>query len=144
MTGKKKDAVVKYRAALDKAGEHVPTLNNLACLYADGYGDRGQALRLALTAFRLEPGNPAVLDTLGYALLKNGRAKEARKMLEKAVSLLPANPTVSYHLALAEYAAGDERQAVARMQKTLKMGVFPESSQASSLVAEWTGKRRGK
>jgi tetratricopeptide (TPR) repeat protein len=144
LTGKKKEAVEKYRDALEKAEDHVPALNNLAYLYADGYGDLGQALRLSLTAFRLEPGNPAVLDTLGYALLKNGRAKEARKVLEKAVLLIPANPTVSYHLALAEYAAGDVRQAVARMQKTLTMGAFPESSRASSLVAEWTGKRRGK
>jgi putative PEP-CTERM system TPR-repeat lipoprotein len=144
MSGKKKEAVEKYRDALEKDEDHVPTLNNLAYLYAEGYGDRGQALRMSLTAFRLEPGNPAVLDTFGYVLLQNGRAKEARKLLEKAVSLLPANPTVTYHLALAEYAAGDERQAVARMQKALKMGAFPESSRAISLVAKWTGKERGK
>jgi len=129
---------------LEKAENHVPSLNNLAYLYADGYGDPRQALQLAMTAFRLEPGSPLVLDTLGYVLLKNGRAKESRKILEKAVSLLPANPTISYHLALAEHAAGDPRQAVARMQKTLKMGAFPESGRASSLVAEWNGKGRGK
>jgi len=143
MTGKKNEAVEKYHDALEKDENHVPSLNNLAYLYADGYGDPKQALQPAVTAFRLEPGSPLVLDTLGYALLKNGRAGEARKILEKAVSLLPANPTISYHLALAEYAAGDSRQAVARMQNTLKMGTFPESARASSLVAEWTGKRRG-
>jgi tetratricopeptide (TPR) repeat protein len=144
MSGKKKEAVEKYRDALEKAENHVPSLNNLAYLYADGYGDPREALPLALKAFRLEPGNPVVLDTLGYALLKNGRSSEARKILERAVSLLPANPTISYHLALAEHAAGDPKKAIVRMQSTLKMGAFPESAQASSLVAEWNGKRGGK
>jgi Flp pilus assembly protein TadD len=144
MSGKKKEAVEKYRDALEKAENHVPSLNNLAYLYADGYGDPREALPLALKAFRLEPGNPVVLDTLGYALLKNGRSSEARKILERAVSLLPANPTISYHLALAEHAAGDSKKAIVRMQSTLKMGAFPESAQASSLMAEWNGKRGGK
>ncbi|MDD2335098.1 MAG: tetratricopeptide repeat protein, partial [Geobacteraceae bacterium] len=144
VTGKKKEAVVKYRDALEKNENHVPSLNNLATLYADGYGNAKQSLVLALRAFRLESGNPAVLDTLGYALLKNSRPKEARKILEKAVSILPANPTISYHLALAEYGSGDARKAVTRMQGTLKMGAFPESDRARALVAEWTGPRRVK
>ena len=144
MTGKKKEAAEKYRDALEKAENHVPSLNNLAYLYADGHGDPRQALPLALKAFRQEPGNPVVLDTLGYSLLKNGRGNEARKVLEKAVSLLPANPTISYHLALAENAAGDSKKAITRMQSTLKMGSFPESAQATSRLAEWSGKRGGK
>jgi len=85
-----------------------------------------------------------VLDTLGYSLLKNGRGKEARKVLEKASALLSKNPTISYHLALADYAAGDSKKAIARMQNTLKMGSFPESAQARSQLALWTGQRGGK
>ena len=144
MSGKKKEAAEKYQDALEKSENHVQSLNNLAYLYADGYGDPRQALPLALKAFRQEPGNPVVLDTLGYSLLKNGRGKEAKSVLEKAAALLSKNPTISYHLALAEYAAGDTRKAIARMQTTLKMGSFPESAQARSQLAVWTGPRRGK
>ncbi|MGA7827477.1 MAG: hypothetical protein WCA04_07450, partial [Geobacteraceae bacterium] len=64
----------------------------------------------------------------------------ARKLLEKAVDLLPANPTIVYHLALAEHAAGDNDKAVARMQSTLKMGSFPDSNKAISQLAAWKGK----
>lgn len=143
-TGKKKEAVAKYHDALEKNENHVPALNNLATLYADGYGTAEQSLMLALRAFRLEPGSPAVLDTLGYALLKNNRPKEARKFLEKAAVQLPANPTISYHLALAEYGTGDTRKALTRMQGAIKMGAFPESDKARALVAKWTAPRRGK
>jgi len=144
MTGKKNEAAEKYQEALGKSENHVQSLNNLAYLYADGYGDPRQALPLALKAYRQEPGNPVVLDTLGYSLLKNGRGKDAISVLEKAAALLSTNPTVSYHLALAEYAAGDSKKAITRMQNTLKMGSFPESAQARSQLMVWTGQKGGK
>jgi Flp pilus assembly protein TadD len=70
------------------------------------------------------------MDTLGYALLKNGRAAEARKVLEKAVSILPGNPTVNYHLALACRESGDKVQAAAALRKALQLGNFPEEPDA--------------
>jgi tetratricopeptide (TPR) repeat protein len=78
-TGNKREAIVSYREALQKSGRHVPSLNNLAYLYAEGYGDPKEALRLAMAAYKQEPGSPMVMDTVGYVLLKNGRAAEAKK-----------------------------------------------------------------
>lgn len=134
--GKKKEAVARYRRSLEKAETYVPALNNLAFLYADGYGPRQEALRLAMTALKLEPNNAAIVDTYGYALLRSGRAKDAVKVLDRAVALLPNNPSVRYHLALACRESGDRSRAAAAFQQALKQGEFPESAQARKMLAE--------
>ncbi len=134
-TGKKREAVRSYREALEKAEQHVPSLNNLAYLYADGYGDPKEALRLAVTAYKLEPGSPMVMDTLGYVLVKNGRPAEAKKLLTAAALQLPANPTVLYHLALACNDTGDRNGAAANLRKAMQMGGFPEAAAARSMYA---------
>jgi putative PEP-CTERM system TPR-repeat lipoprotein len=136
MTGKKREAVDKYRLSLSKSENYLPALNNLAYLYCEGYGDRKEGLRLAISAFKQEPGNGGVIDTLGYALLKNGRTVEARKVLEKAASILPNNPSVNYHLALACRENGDKVQAAAALHKALQNVSFPEERDARSLLAQ--------
>jgi len=135
-TGKKKEAIVKYRLVLDKSDSYVPALNNLSYLCASGFGSREEALRLAVSAFKKEPGNAGVMDTLGFALLKNNRLEDARKVLEKAVNLLPDNPTVAYHLALAYKESGDKANALKMLQKSLALGEFSDAKAASALVAE--------
>ncbi len=134
--GRKKDAAKKYRAALTKAENYVPALNNLAYLCVDGYGTPQEGLRLAIASLRLEPGNPVIMDTLGYALLRNGRKGDAQKVLEKAATLLPGNPTVAYHLALAYEENGTRDLAVKSLQKSLTLGDFPEASNARNLLAK--------
>lgn len=136
VTGKKNEAIAKYRMVLEISDTYVPALNNLAYLSAAGYGNREEALRLAISAYKLEPGNAGILDTLGFALLKNNRPEDAGKVLEKAVVTLSNNPTVHYHLALAYKAAGDDANARRVVQKALTLGDFPDSGAARQLVAD--------
>jgi predicted Zn-dependent protease len=93
---------------------------------------------------RAEPNNPNVLDTYGYLLLKNGRVADARKILERVSSILPNNPSVNYHLALAYREAGDRAQAISRVNKALEAGRFMEEAQARQLLAELTGTRKAR
>lgn len=138
--GKKQEALKKYKEALDRAPSYVPALNNLASLYAEGIGGKPKdGLLLAEKAVRFESNNPNVLDTYGYLLLKNGRADEARKILERVSSILPNNPSVNYHLALAYRQTGDRAQALSRVNKALEGGRFPEEPQARALLAELSG-----
>jgi Flp pilus assembly protein TadD len=111
-------------------------MNNLAYLCASGYCSKEEALRLAITAFKKEPGNAGVMDTLGFALLKNNRLEDAKKVLEKAVTLLPDNPTVAFHLALAYKDSGDKPNALKMLQKAQSLGDFADAKAAASLVAE--------
>ena len=135
-TGKKKEAMGKYRAVLEKSDSYVPALNNLAYLCATGYGSREEALRLAVSAYKREPGNAGVLDTLGLALLKNARPEDSRKVLEKAVGLLPENPTVVYHLGLAYKESGDRANALKTLQKAVSLGSFDDSKAAAATIAD--------
>lgn len=134
-TGKMSEAVTKYRAAISVSERYVPALNNLAYLCAEGFCDKGEALSLSMKAYRLEPANIGVMDTLGYALLVNGRYDDARKVLEKTASLLPAVPTIQYHLGLLYKATGDLPKARQALKKALAAGAFPEDGKARELLS---------
>jgi putative PEP-CTERM system TPR-repeat lipoprotein len=135
-TGRKKEATTKYRAILQRNEAFVPALNNLAYLYADGYGDRGEALRLATSAFQKAPGNTEVMDTLGYALLRNGRSPEAVNVLETASGRRPEDAAVKYHLALAYKGAGNRRRAEEVLQTCLALETGPQTKAARALLNE--------
>lgn len=137
--GNKREAVRRYREVLALKADFIPVLNNLAYLYAENFGSKEEALKLARKAYRQAPGSPVVMDTLGYALLLNGRAEEARQMLEKAAAKLPGNPTVLYHLALACQQLGKKDEAVAFLKKALALGKFPEMLQTRTLLEKLTG-----
>ena len=134
--GKFKGAVNSYRSAMALSGDYALAMNNLAYLYAQGYGNREEAVRMATTAAALEPENPRILDTLGYALLKSGKHQEAVRVLIKAESLKPGDPTINYHLALAHKAAGEKRQAISRLNKALDNREFADARQARNLLSE--------
>jgi Tfp pilus assembly protein PilF len=91
---------------------------------------------MAVTALKSEPSNSGIMDTLGFALLKNNHLEDAKKILEKAVSLLPNNPTVAFHLALAYKESGDKTNAKKMLQKALSLGEFAEAKEASLIMAE--------
>ena len=62
--------------------------------------------------------------------------KLTTSVLEKAASLLPGNPTVAYHLALAYKENGTRDLAVKTLQRSLTLGDFPEAASARKLLAE--------
>jgi len=136
MQGNTKAAVTEYQRVLRLAPSHVPTLNNLAYIYADQERDLQQALQYATRAYILAPRDGSVNDTLGYVLLKKGKTQEALKVLKQAESLLPDNPTVLYHLALAYKARGELKPAEESLQKAVKIGNFPEEKSAKDLLAK--------
>ncbi|WP_432821249.1 XrtA/PEP-CTERM system TPR-repeat protein PrsT [Trichloromonas sp.] len=132
--GNKRKAVDLYRDVLAKAEGHTAALNNLAYLYAENYGSPDEGLVLAIKAFRNEPTNPGILDTLGYVLLKNGRVEEAVNVLNKAAELLPNVAAVRLHQGQALMAAGKSAEARQALQATVESGKGPEAEQASRLL----------
>ncbi|NLC70045.1 MAG: PEP-CTERM system TPR-repeat protein PrsT [Desulfuromonadaceae bacterium] len=136
--GDKKAALDHYQEVLKTARNHTPTLNNLAYLYAENYGEVEKALELSMQAYRNEPGSPYVLDTLGFILCAKGRHEEALNLLKKADALLPGNPSIGYHLALVYTYLGKENEAKALLKETLKSGDFPEKNDAEKLFRRMT------
>lgn len=71
-----------------------------SCAAADQCLDRAE--RLARRAVDASPGDPHVLDTLGWTLARQGRLPAARRLLEEALRLAPDQVEISRHLSAVE------------------------------------------
>ncbi len=138
--GNKKKAEQLYREVLDLAENHTGAMNNLAYIYAENNGALQDALVLSMRAFRNEPSNPAVLDTLGLVLLKNARFTEATSILQKATALMPEVAIIQVHLAQALIGEQKLDEAKRVLQHVIKMGSnsgsTPEVDQARRLLEQ--------
>lgn len=111
--GESAEAIREFQRALNDlpAGHPMRPIaqNNLALLYAQT-GD-GRALATAREAHQAAGSVPAIQDTYGWLLVRNGRAEEGLPLLQSAAEALPASPEVRYHYAAALAATGDEGAA---------------------------------
>lgn len=134
--GQRKKAVDEYLRVLRISIDHVPALNNLAYLYAEDSRELDKAQQAATRAYMLSPNQGPVVDTLGYVLLKKGKNEEAFKVLKKAVELVPADPAVLYHFALACEKTGKKPMAIENLRKALGMKDFKDAGAAKRLLSE--------
>ncbi|MDA8172781.1 MAG: PEP-CTERM system TPR-repeat protein PrsT [Nitrospiraceae bacterium] len=137
--GKNGPAAIAYQKVLGLEPRNVLALNNLAYIYASQDKNIAAALKLASSAYAAAPQNGNIADTYGYVLLKNGQAAPALEMLKKASALLPKNPSILYHLALAQNERGEKDMAVSTLRKCAGMGNFPEAGAARALLARLAG-----
>lgn len=91
-------AIADYEQALRLQDQNLVALNNLALLYAERPATVSKALDLAWTAYNLDRGTPAIIDTLGYAMLKNNRPDNALLLLTRAVTMAPGDQDIVAHL----------------------------------------------
>lgn len=101
LAGKTDAAVKDYEAALGLQKNLPVVLNNLSMIYAEKPALAGKCLEYAMAANALVENNAFVLDTLGYALLKNGRHKDAAAVLQRAAFLAPQSQDIARHLEMA-------------------------------------------
>ncbi|EPR37250.1 PEP-CTERM system TPR-repeat lipoprotein [Desulfovibrio sp. X2] len=134
MHGKRDEAIAAYRMAVESRRDFTPALNNLAMLYVEQEKTRVQALNLAMAAFVSSSSDPRVIDTLGYVLLRNNRAAEAQRVLDRALAIEPNNPSIIYHMAMANAALGKKQEALAQLQTAVAANDFPEKGNAQQLM----------
>jgi tetratricopeptide (TPR) repeat protein len=103
------EALQVYQRVIAIDGDNLAALNNAAWLAHEL--DRPGALELAEKAYALARDNPAVLDTLGWILLGQGRRNEAIPHLSRAAELAPNVPELRLHLATALAANGQSAEA---------------------------------
>jgi tetratricopeptide (TPR) repeat protein len=119
------EASQAYGHALDKIGtlkaEHWPIL------YARGISyERSDAWKKAeadfLKALEIEPGQPDVLNYLGYSwLTQKTRVDEARAMIEQAVKARPSDAHIIDSMGWALYAVGDYEKAVDYLERAIEL-----------------------
>jgi len=86
ITGKKKSAIREYREVVKLDPQRTDAMNNLAWLLAES--DPRESLHVARRVCELTGNaNPTYLDTLALALISNGEAAEARRVLRRGISI---------------------------------------------------------
>ncbi|MFH0879208.1 MAG: tetratricopeptide repeat protein, partial [Lentisphaerota bacterium] len=123
-----------YRKALAANPMDGKAYNNLAYLLAEDSRHLDEAVALARQAVILDAGNPMTLDTLGYALLQQGKLGEAASVLERARSKAKSYPlnirtAIGLHLAWTHYKAEQWHLAIEVLkdiQRQDPQAVIPE------------------
>ncbi|MEM8942778.1 MAG: XrtA/PEP-CTERM system TPR-repeat protein PrsT, partial [Pseudomonadota bacterium] len=107
--------------------------NNLANL--EFTKDRAQAQAYAEKAYAMNPEDPAVMDTLAWIYVRQGKADEALPLLRDASVRASRSPTVAFHLAsaLAALDRGDEARRIVTALLTSEEP-FQERSEAEKLL----------
>ena len=84
-------------------------------------GQIGKAEDDMKKALEITPGNPDVLNYLGYSWLESGKnIKEARKMVEKAYEARPEDPQIIDSMGYALYIEGDYTNAQEYFERALE------------------------
>ncbi len=95
-------------------------LNYLGFLLADQGRSLDEAVRLVQRALEVDPGNPAYLDSLGWAYYRLGELQEAERYLTPAARQLPRNAVVQDHLGDVFAGLGRWNDAIASWTRALK------------------------
>lgn len=128
-----------YETVLSIDPNHLVTLNNLAWLYSEQ--NNPKALELAKKAYEKSPQTPAIADTYGLILIKQGDKKEGLAILEKTVKSFPDSPTIQFHLAKAYIANENKNQAISILKKLVNSkNDFPEKQAAMDMLNQLTAR----
>jgi tetratricopeptide (TPR) repeat protein len=95
--GQHDQAIASLTAAIASDPLSAPALNSLGYTLADRGERLPEAVSFIERALRVEPDNPSYLDSLGWALFKQGRAEEAEPYLRKAADALPSQSVILDH-----------------------------------------------
>ena len=130
----KAKAIALYEAGLVLTPSQAPLLNNLAWLYFET-GD-GRALDTARRAVQYSQRQPPILDTLGWILVKQGKAAEGLTYLAEAHRGAPRGQDIAYHYAEALARVGKAAEARSLLEELLKdTQPFPSRGEAEALLS---------
>ncbi len=108
-----------YKSALALAPNSPALLNILGWFYADTGVKLDDAIRLTKRAAKLAPDDGNIIDSLGWALYKQGRIASALSKLQQAAALQPDSSEVRYHLGAAYAKAKMRTEARIELKKAL-------------------------
>ncbi len=145
-TGKIQKAIDIYEKLLKKYPDSAIIMNNLAFLYADSSSDP-KTIEKAFTLIKRamskrEPTPPTFIDTLAWIYYRSGQIKKAIEVINQVIAKAPDNPTLLYHQAVILKEAGDKKQAIEALDKTMEQSrPFPEKTKAEKLLKELTDQK---
>lgn len=131
--GDENKAADQYAKVLDIQKDNTLALNNLAWLWRDKKPET--ALKYAQQAAEQSKDSPLALDTLAVVLLKNDETAKAQRTIDRALEKSPDNPSIKYHHAMINAAAGEKAKAKKYLKELLSgEKEFPERQEAEALL----------
>lgn len=124
---------------LEEDKDNPVLLNNLAWLYQQKSDAR--AVEYAERAYKAAPRSAAVIDTLAWILVDEGRdVARGTKLLREAHELAPKQGDIQYHLAVALNKSGDKAGAKKELEELLATEArFGSRKDAEALLKELGG-----
>jgi tetratricopeptide (TPR) repeat protein len=123
-----------FLTALKLAPEQPYVLNYLGYSWTEQGRNLPRARQMIERAVEQRPNDGAIIDSLGWVMLRQGDVRGAVKSLERAVELLPEDATVNGHLGDAYWAAGRRQEAL--YQWRLALSLKPEPEEVPALEAK--------
>jgi tetratricopeptide (TPR) repeat protein len=117
--GRWNDAEADLQQALELKPDQPDVLNYLAYGWLERNQNMTQARDMIETAFKARPDDAEIVDSMGWALYLNGEYASAARYLEKAVELLPGDPTVNDHLGDVYWRIGRKTEARFQWERSL-------------------------
>lgn len=136
--GRLEDSIESYREAARRWPDSPTALNALGYTLADRTTEYAEAEKHIRDALKMDPENPAIIDSFGWVLFKRGNYAEAVEQLEIAYKKFPDHE-VAAHLvevlvmlersdeALELLATADLKDPESELLKDVRERLFPES-----------------
>jgi putative PEP-CTERM system TPR-repeat lipoprotein len=127
------EAANNYQLLVTANPKDIVAYNNLAWLL--GELKSPNAVATAEQAYRLNPDNPGVQDTLGWILANNGQMSRGIELIRKALAKTPDSPEIHWHLAASLAKSGDKARARQELERLLNSGLgFSHEKEARTLL----------
>ena len=108
-------------------------LNFLGYSWTEQNHNLPEARRMIQRALEERPDDSAIMDSLGWVMLRQGEVHDAIKMLERAAETTPDEATVTGHLGDAYWQAGRKDEAEDQWRRALVLK--PDAEDAARIAA---------
>lgn len=133
-------AEADFRHALSLSPDQPFVLNYLGYSWADMDQHLAEARTMIEKAVQQRPNDGAIIDSLGWVMLRQGEVPDAVRTLERAVELDPADSSINGHLGDAYWAVGRKLEATYQWRRALTFN--PEPDDAAKLEAKLMNSRQ--
>jgi len=117
------NAIAVYEQALKENPNFWFAANNLAFLLSEQSNSQeglDRAMKLARDALRLQPGNPAILDTIGWIYFRMDDFPQAHQFIENALVRAPNSAILNYHMGMVHYKSRETDKAYQKLVKAIE------------------------
>jgi Flp pilus assembly protein TadD len=119
-------AEADFLKALELAPDESYVMNYLGYSWTEQGRNLQRAKAMIERAAEKRPNDGAIIDSLGWVVLRLGDVQGAVRLLERAAELQPSDATINLHLGDAYWASGRKLQAQFQWRRALQLNPEPD------------------